>query len=90
VATTTIIIIMIIAMAMPATVAHVTDVVAMAIITTTTIIIQLVVLSKERPLTFMVLFMMSDYPTASPSTIVVMNGLVWSWFSKVIQNVIAH
>jgi hypothetical protein len=45
---TTIITIMTTAMAMPATVAHAIDVVAVAIIITTIIIIQPVVLSKER------------------------------------------
>jgi hypothetical protein len=57
-----IIMIMTTAMAMPTTMAHATDVVAAGIIIT---IIQLVVLSKEKPLTSMVLFMMSDYPTAT-------------------------
>jgi hypothetical protein len=59
----TIIIIMTTAMAMPAIVAHATNVAAMATKTTTAIL--LVILSKERPLTFMILFMMSDYPTAT-------------------------
>jgi hypothetical protein len=59
-----IIIVMITAMATPATVALVIDMVAMAIITII-IITLLMVLSKERPPTFMVLSMTSDYPTAT-------------------------
>jgi hypothetical protein len=59
-------IIMTTVMAMPTIVAHATDVVAMVIIITTIITIkQLMVLSKERPLTSRVISMTSDYPTAT-------------------------
>jgi hypothetical protein len=90
-----IIIIIMIAMATSATVAHVIDMLAMGKIIII-IIMQLMVLSKERPPTFTVLFMTSDNPTATmtysprqpkrspsmcPAPLRVLVNFVWPWLT---------